>query len=176
MCHCYQTKLGSTHPCAVNPIYWHSVVSVVEEKFSVYYKASSMEYAQLMLKKPKLLSDFQGKVFKGWEMRESVSVYMISSWTFFWLAGGEVMGSQPQPSSSNQSGLYVLVVSMHWTSTTWWEFQYLQNSAKYMAQNIISSPRGGTQSSWLCLMANLLFCTARMFSFVSTFSHSSDYI
>ena len=121
-----------------------------------------------MLKKPKLLYDFQGKVFKGWEMRESVSVYMISSWTFFWLVGGKVMGSQPQPSSSNQSGLYVLVVSMHWTSTTWWGFQYLQNSAKDMAQNIIiSSPRGGTKSSWLCLTANIiiLYCLTVFFCF-----------
>lgn len=56
---------------------------MVKEKCSVYYKASSKENAQLMLKKPKLLYDFQGKVFKGWEMRESVSAYMISSWTFF---------------------------------------------------------------------------------------------
>ena len=35
---------------------------------------------------------------------------MISSWTFFWLVGGEVSGSQHrQPSGSNRSGVNVLI-------------------------------------------------------------------
>ena len=38
---------------------------------------------------------------------------MISSWTFFWMVGGEVTGSQHhQPSGSSQSGVYVLVGSI----------------------------------------------------------------
>ena len=38
---------------------------------------------------------------------------MISSWTFFRLAGGEVSGRQYHPrSGSNQSGVYVLVGSI----------------------------------------------------------------
>ena len=33
-------------------------------------------------------------------------------------------------SGSNQSGAYVLVVSMQLTSSTWWRFQYLQNNER----------------------------------------------
>ena len=103
---------------------------------------------------------------------------VISSWTFFWLVGGEVIGTQHyQPSGSNRSGVSVLVGSVQLTSSTWWEFQYLQNSSKEMAQNIIYSPWGGTKGPWLCLMAKvLLFCLAWLFSFLSAFSHFSDLI
>ena len=42
-----------------------------------------------------------------------------------------------------------------------WGFQYLQNSSKEMAQDIVPSPRGGTKSPELHLMAKLLlFCLA----------------
>ena len=37
-----------------------------------------------------------------------------------------------------------------------WGFQYLQNSSKDRAQNIVYSPRGGTKSPELHLMAKLL--------------------
>ena len=66
---------------------------------------------------------------------------VISSWAFFCSAGGAVIGSQcHQPSSSSESGVYVLVGSVQLTSPTWWGFQYLQNSSKDMAQNILYSP------------------------------------
>ena len=62
---------------------------------------------------------------------------VVNSWTLFWLVGGEGIRSQHhQPSA----GVYRLVGSMQATSPTWWGFQYLQNSSKDMAQNIISSP------------------------------------
>ena len=58
---------------------------------------------------------------------------MISLWVSFWLVGGEVNRSQHrQPSGSNLSGIYLLVGSILLTSTTWWEFQYLQNSSQTM--------------------------------------------
>ena len=64
-----------------------------------------------------------------WGVEEGV----ISSWTFFWLIGGEVNGSQqPQPFGSNRSGIYVLVGSTQLTSPTWWGFQDLQNSSKIL--------------------------------------------
>ena len=45
---------------------------------------------------------------------------VVSSWTFFWLVGGEVIGSRHhQPSGPNWSGVYVLVGSMQLTSPTW---------------------------------------------------------
>ena len=63
---------------------------------------------------------FQGTVFKD-RVRKRVAGCVISSWTFFWLVGGEVIGSQHhQPSGSNQSGVCVLVVSVQLTSSTWW--------------------------------------------------------
>ena len=101
---------------------------------------------------------------------------MISWWTFFWLVGGAVIGSQyHQPSGSNRFGVYLLVGSMQLTSSTCWGFQYLQNSSKDMAQNIIYSPWRRTKCPWLCLMAKvLLFCFAWLFSFLSAFSHFSD--
>ena len=47
---------------------------------------------------------------------------------------------------SNLSGVSVLVGSVQLTSSTWWGFQYLQNSLKDVVQNIIYSPGGGTKS------------------------------
>ena len=45
-------------------------------------------------------------------------------------------------------------------------FQYLQNSSKDMAQNIICSPWGRPKVPWLCLMVKaLLFCLTWLFSF-----------
>ena len=87
----------------------------------------SREYGWLRLKRP---VGFQGKVFKD-EVREKVLGCVISSWTFFRLVGGEVIGTQHhQPSGSNWSRVYVLVANMQLTSSTWWEFQYLQNSSR----------------------------------------------
>ena len=58
---------------------------------------------------------------------------MVSSWTFFWLVGGEVIRSQHhQPSGSNWSGVYGLAGSRQLTSSTWWRFEYLQNSSKIL--------------------------------------------
>ena len=101
---------------------------------------------------------------------------VISSWTFFWWVGCEVIGSQlHQPSGSNRSGVYMLVGSMQLTSSTWRGFQDLQNSSKDMAQNIIYSPWGRTKSPWLCLMTKVLWLgLACLFSSLSACSHFSD--
>ena len=59
--------------------------------------------------------------------------------------------------------------------STWCGFQYLQHSSQDTAQNMISSPWGGTKGPWLCLMTKLLlFGLLWLFSFVSTFSYFSD--
>ena len=60
---------------------------------------------------------------------------LISSWIFFWLLGCEVTGwyfrsQHHQLSVSNQSGIWVLVVSMQLPSSTWWGFWYLQNNSR----------------------------------------------
>ena len=103
-------------------------------------QAPSKEFRQLVLKRRKLLNSFWGKAFKGW-IKEGVVGCVISSWTFFWLVGGEVIGSQcHQPSGFNWPGVYLLVRYTQLTSSIWWGFQYLQNSSKNMAQSIIYSP------------------------------------
>ena len=63
-----------------------------------------------MFKSPE---DYQEKVFKHvWER-------VTSSWTFFWLVGGEVIRSQYyQPSGSKWSGICVLLGSIQLTSSS----------------------------------------------------------
>ena len=49
----------------------------------------------------------------------------------FLLPGNEVSGGRHHPpSASNQSGVYVLVVSIQFPSPAWWRFQHLHNSSK----------------------------------------------
>ena len=162
-CRCYQSKLGSACPHAVSQsigtgLWWRKVQCLLQ--------VPSKESRQLVLKRPELPTGFQGKVLKD-GVREEVAVYVISFWTFFWLVGGEVTRSQhPQPSGSNQSGVYVLVGSMQLTSPNLWGFQYLQNNSKDIAQNIIYSLWEGKKLS--------LFCLAWLFSLASAFSHFSD--
>ena len=96
--------------------------------------------------------------------------YVISSWTFFWLVRGEVIGSHHNQSSDyNQSEIFACG-KVQFTSSAWWGHRYLQNSSKDMAQNIIWSPWGGTKDPWLCLMAKLLlFGPVWLFSFAFVF-------
>ena len=78
-----------------------------------------------MLRRPDFSSGFQGKVFKD-RMREGDAGCGISSWMFFRLVGGEVIGSQHHlPSVSNPPGVCGLVGGMQLISSTWWGFQQL---------------------------------------------------
>ena len=57
------------------------------------------------------------------------------------------------------------------TSSTWWGFQYLQDSSERI---IFKSPWRGTKCPWLCLMTRLfLLSLLGLFSFVSAFFHFS---
>ena len=110
-------------------------------KCSIYCRAPSKESRQLEeLKRPELPDGFQGEVFKD-RVREGSLGCVISVWTFFSLAGGEVTGNKHhQPPGSNSSGVYVLVGSRQLTSSAWSGVQYLQNNSKDRTQNIIYSP------------------------------------
>ena len=93
-----------------------------------------------MLKRPELPEGFQGKVFKD-RVSEGVCAVCDQLVDILLLVGGEVIRNQHhQPSGSNRSGVYVLVGSIQFTSSTWWEFQYLQNSSKDVVPNMIYSP------------------------------------
>ena len=97
---------------------------------------------------------------------------VVSSWTVFWLMGGEVMGSRHhQRTGSNPSGVYRLASNIELTSPTWWGIPCVQNSSKGMAPAIIYSPWGGTKDTWLCLMAKVwLFFLLDYFLFFLYFS------
>ena len=106
-------------------IYWHGVWWREVQSLS---EAPSKEYRWLMLRRP-----FQGRVFKGKTRGEGCRM-RDQLWTFFWLVGGEVTGwcfgnLNHQPSDSNCSGVYVLVVSMQLTSSTRQGFWNLQNNS-----------------------------------------------
>ena len=64
---------------------------------------------------------------------------VISSWTFSWLVGGEVIGSQHHQPGSNWSSVSGLMGSIELTSSTQWGLQHLQSSSEDMAQHIIYS-------------------------------------
>ena len=84
---------------------------------------------------------------------------MISLWTFFWLAGGEVTGRwflnlKHPPSGSNQSGVCVLLVSMYSPVTPVSRGGLASaGQCKGMCQTIIYLPSGGTRSP-LTLFSN----------------------
>ena len=171
--YCYRTKLGSTCPHAVKPIYWHEVVVKEGAAFIAGHQARSP--GKLVLKRPWTPNGFQGKVFKDRVREGSCEVYdqLVDS-----LLTGWWWGNRESTSSvfwSQGSDVFVLVGLIQLTFFTWWGFQYLQNSSKYVAQNIIYSPRGGTKGPWLCLMVKLLlFSLAWLFSFLYAFSHFFD--
>lgn len=84
--------------------------------------------------KTSLSLGFQGRAFKG-KGRKRVVGCMISLCTFLWLVSGKVTGStfknlKHQPSGSNCSGIYALVVSEQLTSA-WWGFSICKTTQEY---------------------------------------------
>ena len=75
------------------------------EKNSFFCRCQAKSPGQLVLKRPNLPEDFQGKVYKT-RWGKGVMGCVTISWTFFWLVGGEVLGSQHhQLSGFNQYGV-----------------------------------------------------------------------
>ena len=70
--YCYQTKLGSTCPHAVKPIYCYEVVVKESTAFIAGHQARSP--GQLVVKRPWTPHGFQGKVFKDREREGSCEV------------------------------------------------------------------------------------------------------
>lgn len=87
--HLQKNKINKVYvhlPTCRKPVYWQQVLM----KKIVAFIAGQGGQVRL-LNRPKVPGDFQGKAFKG-SMRERVVGYVISSWSFFWLIGGEVIG------------------------------------------------------------------------------------
>ena len=89
--HLQKNKINKVYvhlPTCRKPVYWQQVLM----KKIVAFIAGQGGQVRL-LNRPKVPGDFQGKAFRG-SMRERGVRYVISSWSFFWLIGGEVIGSQ----------------------------------------------------------------------------------
>ena len=103
-----EPSLGPLAWCTAKAVCWHWVVM---KESTAFIAGPSKENGQLVVKRPKLPSDFWQRVSKG-KVKESVSGCLISSWTFFWLVGGEVtrwyFGSQHHQLGSKPPGVYVL--------------------------------------------------------------------
>ena len=169
MRNCYQVKLGFICPFTAMPVYSQQVVV---KKSAVFIIAGCQSKASrwMVLKSPELWKAFREKFLKtGWgkgcrACDQLMDVLLIGWW---W----EVTRSQHhQPSGSSRSGGYMPVGNTQLNSSTWWGFQYPENSSENMAQNIIYSPWRGTKGPWLCLMAKLLyFVLLDCFSFFQHF-------
>ena len=86
---CYQTKFGSTRPCALKPIYWHQVVG--EGKYSIYCRCQarrtgrscSEDSNSLMAFRGRVLKAVRGRVLQGaWSARIQFSDWLASRWSF----------------------------------------------------------------------------------------------
>ena len=123
------------------------------KKSTVFIPGKSKGFRQLILKRPELPMAFRQRFIKTGRGRrwhcvcdQLVDTLLIGWW---W-------GNWESVSSTSQSGVYVLVGSMQLTSPTWWGCQWLQNSPRNLAQNIIYSPWRVTKGLWICLLAQLL--------------------
>ena len=162
--------------CAAKPIYWHH--NCGEGKYSIYFKAPSKVARAQKTWSPQMA--FREGFLKTVWGRGSQSVWSAHAHLILWFVDGEVTewcfrNLNHQTYGSNWSGVYMLVVSMQLTSSTWWGVLVSAKQLKDMAQGIIYSRWGETKSPWLCFMAKLLlFCLAWLFSFVSAFFHFYD--
>ena len=169
---CNWTWLASDYPCLVKLIYWHGVVVKESAVYIVGRQARSPGSLYFRgLNSPKSCRERFLKTRWG----KKLCGICDQQWTFLWLFGAEVIGSQHHQPLGPKSRVNVFVGSIQLTSSTWWRFQYLQNISKDMVQNIMYSHWGVSKDPWLCLMASiLLFCLAWLFYFLSAFSHVSD--
>lgn len=83
-----------------------------EGEYSVYCRLSSKEKGKLMLKRPELPNGFLERIFKG-----NLWTSLVSSKVTGWCC----RNLNIQPSGSDWSGLYMVVVSMQSPSSTWVE-------------------------------------------------------
>ena len=106
---CYQTKLVSTCPCAVKPIYWHQVVVKECTAFVAGCQAKRMSSScskdlnSPMTFRQEVLKAEWGRVLQcAWSACTQFWDWLASRWSF----------KHHQPSSFNQSRAHVLLVSI----------------------------------------------------------------
>ena len=116
-------NLGPLTWCSAKPTYWHLVVV---KKSTAFITGTKQGECAACAQNTELPRGFQGRIFKQ-NVKERVTGYMISWCTILWFVDGEVTGwcyrnLNYQPSGSNQPEVYLLVVRMQLTSSTWWGF------------------------------------------------------
>ena len=123
---------------------------------------------QLVLKRPELLNGFQGRSFKNKHLTSfevQVAGCIISLWTFFWMAGGDVIGwcfknirrFLHHPFGSNQSGVYMFIVSCshHPLSGCVWGggLSFCGTTQRYSSECCVYPPWGETRTLFYCWIA-----------------------
>ena len=135
--YCYWTKLGTACMCSKKK---STDTGLWRRKVQCLLQGPSKGSRQPVLKRSGLPDSFQGRVFKDRVSGKVCRVhdYLMDILQISWWWGN---GSQHhQPSGSKPAETFLLVGSTQLTSSTWWGFQYLQNSSKDMAQNMSYSP------------------------------------
>ena len=156
---CYWTKLGSS--CWTPGKASLLIPDCGEGNYSIHFRAPNKGNRQLVLKRPKLPSGSQARVFKG-NIGVRVAGCVISSWTFFWLVGDEVTGwcfgnLNHQFYGSSQSVVCVLVVSRWSPSSAWVGVLVPVEELKDMRQIVMCICGGGMGSPMTCFITELLF-------------------
>ena len=146
---CYWTELGFAHLT-------HSKASLLapgcgEGKYSVYCRALSSKD----LNSPSAFTEGFLKATLGVRVTECV----MSSQTFFWLVGTEIIewcfrNLNHQPSVPKWSGVYMLVVSSFLLVGAWFPQKQLINVHQTL---LFMSFREELKILWLCYVADLLY-------------------
>ena len=112
-------------------------------------------------------------------LKDNIQGEGCSSWTFFWLANGEVTGwcfrnLNHQPSGSNQSGIYC--VGQHVDISTWVRVSFRAEQVKDICVRYICDYICPLRRDEDCFITELLFELSLLFlldcfSFFSMFSH-----
>lgn len=135
----------------------------------------SKEPRQLVLQRSELPKGFQGKAFKGRLRERGVVGYVISWWSFLWLAGDQGIGSQHhQPSDSKRTGVYILVGNIQLTSSTSWGFQCLPKNLQGYASEYYVWPLRSIWSSMAFFNGSTIIIFSCVTGFHSAFSQVSD--
>ena len=91
---------------------------------------------------------FRERLLKAKWGRGSQGAWLVCGQSSQWLVVRYCGSQHHQPSVSNRSRVYVLMVSMKLISSTWWGFSICKTTHGY-GQDIIYSSWGGTKYPWL---------------------------
>ena len=177
--------------CTAKPVYWHWVVEKQSAVFFAGHRTKRKRAASAQKTWTPSSMAFREGLFKSKQLTSfevQVAGCIVSLWTFFWLAGGEVTGwcfknirrFLHHPSGSNQSGVYLLsavVSTFHLCVCVWWEvgLSFCGTSQRYSSECCVYPPWGWTKTlfyCWIVVSAIITFLDwlAFLFHFLYTFT------